>query len=141
MRGRIGAIIVYGALLGALILGGGGRVAMRAITIMNGVQGSVTPSGTLTVVLAGAASGIGGAVIYLIAAVIVRHVAPKREWIRHFVFGGSLMLVTLRGLNPVDLVRLALFTPLVASFAMALELVVRRRYPRVDRQAELTTAH
>jgi hypothetical protein len=47
--------------------------------------------------------------------------------VRHVLFGALLLLVTLRGLHPVQPLTLALFTPLVLLYAVAMEIVASRR--------------
>ncbi len=124
---RIAVVFGWGAILGTVILGVGGRVAMRMIAVNSGAPGAMSPSGTLTVVLAGAASGIAAALLHLGSRAVAARLAPGIPWLRHVLLGIALSLVTLRGLAPLDSVRLAMFTPLVLAFAVALEIAVVRR--------------
>lgn len=124
---HIGATLVTGIVAGGIVLGLGGRVAMRAIAIRNGTPGILTPSGTLTVILAGIASGLGGGVLYLIASAVAQRTAPRHPWVRRVLFGILLALITLRGLHPVQPLSLALFGPLVLLYAAVIEVVTLRR--------------
>ena len=123
----IGATLVAGMIAGGILLGLGGRLAMRAIAIQNGSPRLLTPSGTLTVILAGIASGLAGAVLYLIARAVARRVAPRHPWVRRALFGILLTLITLRGLRPVQPLSLALFGPLVLLYAAVIEIIALRR--------------
>ncbi|MFL5618574.1 MAG: hypothetical protein ACJ79A_09300 [Gemmatimonadaceae bacterium] len=108
---------LLGALLGLPILGGGGRLAMHAVALTSDAQRSVTVQGTITVLLAGLAAGtVGGAIYALLARVL-----PARRLLRDALFGVILALLTLRGLNPVRWLTLALFMPIVLLYGVALE--------------------
>ena len=111
------ATLRWGALIGLVVLGIGGRVAMRVIAEASTGSGSFSPSGTFTVVAMGVFSGIAGAVLLLIARTTVWRWPPAPT----LVFHGLLLLVTLRGLRPLDEQRLLLFLPLVAAFGMLLQ--------------------
>lgn len=106
---------LLGALFGLPILGAGGRLAMHALA--SEAQRSVTVQGTITVLLAGLAAGIAGGAIY---ALIDRFV-PDRRVLRALLFAFALVLLTLRGLNPVQPRALALFLPLVLLYGALLE--------------------
>ena len=108
---------LLGAALGLPILGMGGRVAMRIIATSNGAAPSLTVEGTLTVLLAGTASGIAGAVFYALLDWRV----PRHRALRALLFAAFLGFVTARGLHPVALLPLALFSPLVALYGVLLE--------------------
>jgi hypothetical protein len=100
---------------------------MRAIAVEGGTPGMLTPSGTLTVILAGTASGLAGAVFQLVAGAIAGRLAPRQLWVRRVLFGILLVLVTLRGLSPAQPLALALFGPLVLLYAIAMEIAGSRR--------------
>jgi hypothetical protein len=108
---------LLGALLGLPILGGGGRLAMHAVALTTGAQRSVTVEGTITVLLAGLASGAAGGVIYAVLARLL----PAKRLLRAALFAVVLALLTLRGLNPVRPATLALFLPLVLLYGWLLE--------------------
>lgn len=51
-----------------------------------------------------------------------------RDWVRHsLIFYAALVLITLRGLRPVDSQRLFLFLPLVLIYGVLLRVISRRR--------------
>jgi len=108
---------LLGALLGLPILGGGGRLAMHAVAITTNAQHSVTVQGTITVLLAGLAAGTAGGVIFALLA----RVFPTRRLLRAALFALVLALLTLRGLNPVQPLTLALFLPIVLVYGWLLE--------------------
>ena len=108
---------LLGALLGLPILGGGGRLAMHAIALTSEAQRSVTLQGTITVLLAGLAAGTAGGAIY----VVIARVIPARRLLRATLFALVLALLTLRGLNPVQPLSLALFMPIVLVYGIAFE--------------------
>lgn len=110
--------LLLGALLGLPILGGGGRLAMHAVSLLAAdAQHSVSVQGTITVLLAGLAAGIAGGVIYALLA----RVLPARRLLRDALFAVILALLTLRGLNPVRTLTLALFVPVVLVYGVAFE--------------------
>jgi hypothetical protein len=88
---------LLGAALGLPILGGGGRLAMHAVSLL--------------------AAGVAGGVIYAVLARIL----PARRVLRDVVFGVVLVSLGLRGLNPVQPLTLALFMPVVLLYGIALE--------------------
>jgi hypothetical protein len=114
---------LLGAALGLPILGGGGRLAMRGIAVSTGAPGAFTGEGTLTVLLLGAASGFAGGAIYAILAALL----PRRRSLRDTIFAIVLCLLTLRGLNPVTMLSLALFMPPVVVYGVLLEWAWHRR--------------
>jgi hypothetical protein len=114
---------VLGALLGLPILGGGGRLAMHAVALTLGAQRSVTVEGTLTVLLSGMAAGVAGGAIYELLA----RALPARRLLRAALFGVVLTLLTLRGLNPVQPLTLALFLPVVIVYGWVLERTWHKR--------------
>jgi hypothetical protein len=131
LRGTTGrdwaTAVGLGAVLGALVLGGGGRAAMRVIAVSQGTPGAFSLGGTMTVVVLGAASGaVGGAIL-----VVSRWLFPARRWARVSLFWLALLLLTLRGLRPLDPLRAKLFVPLVVLYGAALYAVwAAARTPR-----------
>jgi hypothetical protein len=114
---------LLGAVLGLPILGGGGRLAMRAIAWQTNVPGAFSLEGTLTVVLSGLASGIAGGVLYALLVWL----APRRRWLRALLFTSALILLMLRGLNPVSTLTFTMFAPLVLSYGALFEWMWHRR--------------
>mgnify|MGYP001321706265 CR=1 FL=1 len=111
--------LVLGVASGALILGIGGRIAMRGITVMSGGMPGFSWGGTMTVILLGALSGLAGALVL----VGVRVVFPRRPALRGIIYWAFLILVGLRGLNSVDPQRLLLFMPLILLYGITLQVL------------------
>ncbi|HYU08748.1 MAG TPA: hypothetical protein VEK77_05140 [Gemmatimonadales bacterium] len=114
---------LIGAGVGAVVLGIGGRLAMRGIAVLSGAPPSFTVGGSLRVVLMGALSGLGGAWILK----ILRFFLSKRWLIQTILFYAIIVLITLRGLKPVDAQRLVLFLPVVLLYAFLVRVLTRRR--------------
>ena len=114
-----------GAALGLLVLGGGGRAAMHAIARINTGSGGFTLGGTATVVLLGALSGAAGGLLLFLARLLLHRWPPLPT----LAFWGGLVALTLRGLSPVDSLRLALFLPPVVVFGTLLQGVTWRWRP------------
>ena len=100
-----------------MILGVGGRVAMRVVAERTSGVSGFSFGGSATVVFLGAVSGAVGALILLGA----------RRWLRRWspaptlCFWLLLIALTLRGLQPLDQLRLVLFLPLVIVFGALLQ--------------------
>ncbi len=112
-----------GAGVGAVVLGMGGRTAMRGIAVLSGAPPSFSFGGSLRIVLLGALSGLVGALILL----GLRALLPKRWLIQTILFYVVIILITLRGLRPVDTQRLMLFMPLVLVYGFLVRTLTRRR--------------
>lgn len=113
---------LLGVGIGAVVLGIGGRVAMRGIVLLSGGAPGFSIGGTATVVLLGALAGLVGA----IALMLLRLALPRRPIVRGAAYWLFLVLVTLRGLDPVDLPRLLLFLPLVIGYGIGLQVLACR---------------
>jgi hypothetical protein len=118
---------LLGAMLGLPILGVGGRLVMRLLTVLTDAPAAASVEGTLTVLAAGTVSGIGGGLLY---AVLTR-LLPRHRWLRGALFAAALVLLTLRGLHPVRPVPLALFLPLALLYGVLLELAWHRASVRL----------
>lgn len=118
--------LITGTALGALILGGGGRLAMSAIAWRTGGASSFTLGGTLTVIGLGAASGAAGAVFALISRAVTRRLFPRHGWTQYVLFAVLLLLVTLRGLRGTPSAGQWYFYLLVAAYGVAFILLARR---------------
>jgi hypothetical protein len=105
------------------VLGIGGRTAMRGIAVLSGAPPSFSFGGSLRIVLLGALSGLVGALILL----GLRALLPKRWLIQTILFYVVIILITLRGLRPVDTQRLMLFMPLVLVYGFLVRALTRRR--------------
>lgn len=124
---------VLGAGLGTVVLGVGGRVAMRAIALLQGQPPGFSLGGTATVIFLGGVSGLVGALVFVGLLLLVR----RWRLLRASLFWSFLVLVTLYGLRPLDVHRVVLFLPLVTLYGTALQFVwcrvYRRRRPPVHR--------
>ena len=118
---RAGREVVRGAVLGAIVLGIGGRVVMAIVQHQATGTWSFTVGGSLTVVAMGALSGVAGAVLLLLSRAAGRRVSSSR-WPEAIVFAALLLLVTLRGLSGSPAPGRWYFFPLVAVFGAALLL-------------------
>lgn len=114
--------LIWGLGLGALILGIGGRVAMRVIAVATTRTGAFSLGGTGTVVFLGLASGALAALILLVA----RYLFWRWRPVTTVVFWLVLTAITLRGLRPIDQLRLLTFLPLVALFGVVLQWLTFR---------------
>jgi hypothetical protein len=114
---RAALTLLSATLLGTLVLGLGGRLAMHAVARLDSGNGGFTLGGTLTVIGLGAASGALGGVILWLARTLLRRWPPLPS----LVYWGALALLALRGLRPLDAQRLLLFLPLVAGFGALLQ--------------------
>lgn len=113
---------VLGAVLGTILLGVGGRVAMRIIALTQGAPAGFSLGGSATVVFLGTLSGIAAGLIYTAC----RQLAKTRVWLARFLFGAVLLGITLRGLRPLDTPRLVIFLPLFVVFAFAMDWMWER---------------
>ena len=113
--------LLWGIGIGAVILGVAGRIAMRGIAVLSGAPPGFSLGGSLTVVLLGAASGLAGALILM----VVRVFLPGRWLLQTLLFYAALVVITLRGLRPVDSPRLFLFLPLVLIYGFLLRILSR----------------
>jgi hypothetical protein len=122
---------LFGLLLGAgaglLVLGVGGRIAMRAIAIANGVPPGFTIGGTATVVFLGAANGGGGGVLYA----LLYRLLPRSRLLRGALFAVALVLLTLRGLRPVQPLALEWFMPLALVYGAIVDVAYTAWYRRL----------
>lgn len=116
------ASIGAGAISGALVLGAGGRVAMRAYAIADWQTPYFTPAGSLTVLLVGMSIGATTGLWYGWSA----RWFPARRVLRIACFWLGLMAVTAFVLWPVSVRRAEVFAPLVVVHGTLLSLGVRR---------------
>ena len=114
--------LLLGAAVGFVVLGIGGRLAMRAIAISNGVPADFSVGGTATVVVLGLASGIGGGLLY---ALLHRYV-PRPRLARSALFTLALILLTLRGLRPIQPRALEWFMPLALGYGAIVDVIYTR---------------
>ena len=117
--------VAVGAGVGALVLGIGGRAAMRGIAILSGAPPSFSWGGSLRVVLLGSLAGLVGGLILLGLRTFLRN----RWLIQTLLFYAIIVLITLRGLRPIDSQRLMLFLPIVLVYGFLVRTLTRRRRP------------
>lgn len=116
--------IVSGAILGAVILGVGGRVAMRVIAIRTRPFTDFNIDGSFTVLMSGVAAGIAGSLMYA----AIERFGPQARWIRIALYAVILGFLTSRGLHPATTLSVVLFGPLVMAFG-ACVLAHARAHP------------
>lgn len=115
--------MIYGTVLGTLILGVGGRLAMLVIARSTSGVAGFSFGGTLTVIFLGAASGAAaGGILWATRATFGRWAAAQT-----ITYWLLLVAITLRGLRPLDTLRVALFLPLVLLLGILLQVVTRPR--------------
>lgn len=115
---------LVGAVLGGIVLGVGGRLAMRGIAIWQNGPRTWSVEGTITVVGLGIACGLIGG---LARAAIARWL-PRRlpAWTQPTLFAIVYTALGLRVLSPLDVPRLVLFLPVTAIYLLAVERGWRR---------------
>jgi hypothetical protein len=129
--------LLLGAGVGLVILGVGGRVAMRAIAIANNTPAGFSIGGTATVVFLGLVTGVGGGLLYALLSQLI----PRAWLLRSGMFGAALVLLTLRGLRPMQPLALEWFMPLALTYGALVDVsytIWRRRRARrsaIDRAA------
>jgi len=100
--------VVVGASLGAIVLGVGGRLGMRAIALAQGQSPSFTIDGSIAVVLLGGVAGAVVALIFLLALAAF----PAHRLTRGVFFWTLLGMFVWRGLNPISALNVGIFAPL-----------------------------
>ena len=120
--------LTLGAGLGALILGGGGRLAMRGITLWEGRTHLLSLGGTLSVIGYGVAFGVLGACLRAALDVAAERWVPVRApgSAPSAVFAIVCLALAVLLLTPLTVHRLVLFPPLVVLYVIALEACWRR---------------
>lgn len=114
--------LTRGALVGLVVLGIGGRLLMRVVAHMEHRPVFVlTIEGTLTVVLAGAASGLVAGFIYYLARRFIR-----KAWLRTAVFVLIGELVTWRGVHGLLPVPQLMFMGLALVYLIIIDTMGRR---------------
>ena len=117
------AAITIGSVAGSIALGAGSRLAMRGIAISAGQPGVWTVKGTFTVIMLGTL--VGAAAALGRAALSSWHPRRLTDAARASLFAVRCLLLTLRGLNPITSLRLALFLPVVVAYIVVTELAWR----------------
>lgn len=117
--------LLLGTLLGLVILGGGGRLAMAAVAIGAGQQSRWSLGGSMTVIVLGAASGLAGAAIALLSRMATRRLPSRWVWAHYPLVAITLVLLTLRGLRGTDPSGHWYFYALVGLYGLALLWLTR----------------
>jgi hypothetical protein len=99
---------------GALLLGVGGRFAMRLIALAGGRPGSFSLRGTLTVVLAGAVAGLVGGVLFW----AVQRYLPGHTLSRGAVFGILCLAIAAPGIRPPRALAFGAFAPFFLAYGV-----------------------
>jgi hypothetical protein len=118
--------LLLGAGVGLVVLGIGGRIAMRAIALANDAPPAFSLGGTVTVVFLGAVSGVGGGLLYTLLHLLM----PQRRLVRAALFTVGLVLLTLRGLRPIQPIALTWFMPLALAYGAIVDVVYTAWYRR-----------
>ena len=114
--------LLLGATVGFVVLGIGGRIAMRAIAMANRLPAGFSVDGTATVVFLGLVSGVGGGLLY---ALLHRYVHRPRL-ARSALFALAIVLLTLRGLRPIQPLALEWFMPLALGYGAVVDVIYTR---------------
>ena len=96
---------------------------MHVISRTTTGTGRFTLGGTVTVVLLGAGCGVIGALLLVGARRLFHRWSPTPT----LVYWTLLLLVTLRGINPVEPLKVAVFFPVVILFGLALQLTTYQK--------------
>jgi len=123
LRSLLTALLV-GTATGALLLGVGGRLVMRAFALATGRPSGFSVGGTFSVILSGAIAGLVGGVILVGAARFV----PVLLRFRGMIFGLLCYLLASPGFRPPQLLVFALFAPIFLAYGVATIML----YERVD---------
>ena len=115
--------LLLGAASGALFLGAGGRLVMRAFALATARPPAFSPGGTLNVILAGAIAGVVGGVLLL----LVGRFLPARIWLRGLVFAVLCYVLASPGFRPARPLVFTLFAPAFLAYGFALVTADARR--------------
>lgn len=114
--------LMWGALVGLIVLGIGGRLVMRVVAHMEHRPLFVfTVEGTLTVVFAGTVAGLFAGLIYYLTRRFLR-----QPWLRTLVFVAVCELVTWRGVHGTLPVTQVMFMTLALLYLAIIDTMGRR---------------
>ena len=99
---------------------------MRLVAVASHAPPRFTPSGTTTVLLAGLAAGVVGGLLYA----TLYHFLAHPRWGRSGLFAAALVLLTLRGLHPVQPLAVNLFMPLALAYGAVVDVLYSAWYRR-----------
>jgi hypothetical protein len=119
---------LLGAALGTVVLGIGGRLAMRSVTLWEHRMHLFSLSGTASVILWGTALGCAAGLLRVIIEAVLDRWIPRSNMItRAGTFELVCAALALTLLTPWTLPRLVLFPPVVVGFLVLFELAWWRR--------------
>jgi hypothetical protein len=123
-RRSLPTAIALGAIVGAIFLGVGGRVAMRIFALLEGREPGWSLGGSMTVVFMGAAFGtLGGAMLWL-----GRRYFKRSPLARGALFWGLLTLLFLEGVTPLNTDSVVAFSPFFVAYGAVLYRIFCHRY-------------
>jgi hypothetical protein len=129
-------ILLLGSVLGMLILGGGGRLAMRGISLWQGLPPRLSFEGTLTVILLGTASGFLSGILRIAIEAATRRWIPRSPLAARAIWWAVTFALGLRVLSPWDMPRLVLFPPVILAYLLAYEAIRSRLVRQVPRHLD-----
>jgi len=109
---------------------------MRGIAMAQGTPAGFSLGGSLTVVLLGAAAGLAAGLIYVASTKLARN----RMWWARLLFALVVLAIALRGLRPIDALRLGLFLPLFFAYGVVFDRLWARRSAAPPTQSETVHA-
>jgi hypothetical protein len=123
-RRSLPTALALGAVVGAVFLGAGGRIAMRIFALLEGRAAGWTVEGSLTVVFMGAVFGtIGGFLLWL-----GRRLFRRSPVARGALFWVPLSALFLRGLSPLTENSLIAFSPFYFAYGAVVYRLFCHRY-------------
>ena len=135
-RRSLQTALTLGAVVGAIFLGAGGRIAMRIFALMEGREPAWTLEGSLAVVLMGAVFGtVGGFLLWL-----GRRVFRRSPIARGALFWIPLTALFLRGLSPLTSNSLTAFLPFYVAYGVVVYRLFCHRYVARWAAAAVATA-
>jgi hypothetical protein len=111
--------LAAGAVIGLIVLGLGGRLAMAAIQLQTTGDSNWSFGGSMTVVFLGGVSGLAGAAMFIVSQWAARRVGAP-TWGGYLLLALLLLLVTMRGLRGAAPAGAFYFYPLVALYGALL---------------------
>jgi hypothetical protein len=114
--------LLLGTVTGALLLGVGGRLAMRGLALASGRPPGFSFGGTLSVILSGAIAGAIGGILLFAAAQFV----PALLRVRGLIFGLLCYGLATPGFRPPQLLVFALFAPTFLGYGVATVMLYER---------------
>jgi len=119
---RLLTALLVGTATGALFLGVGGRLVMRALALAAGRPPGFSFGGTFSVVLSGAIAGFVGGVLLFAAARFV----PVVLRFRGLIFGVFCYALASPGFRPPQPLVFALFAPTFLAYGVATVMLYER---------------